>query len=90
MREWIVAFGLLAFGSFIFWRGLRAIRLSLHEDGLPAIEDAILRATGQEPLPRTGLDRFLGALNSWLAVIFGPLCLGLGVVIVARNLGVLE
>ena len=86
MTEWLAAFSLLAFGILLTFNGIRSIRLRLHENGIPAIEQAILRLTDSEPLPRSRLDRVLGALNHWLSVLFGLMFLLVGAVIVAGKL----
>jgi hypothetical protein len=87
VKDWVIAFSLLVFGLFLAWSGMRSIRLRLHENGRPAIEEAILRVTGVEPMPRTSLDTFLGALNHWMAVILGPVLALVGALLLANKAG---
>ena len=90
MKIWIVAFLLFGFGSFLGWSGIRSIRHDLHIHGTPWIEQRILDLAGEEPLPKTRLDRVLGALNHWLSAIFGPLIALFGLLIAAHEIGLLE
>lgn len=89
MQIWIGALLLFVFGGFLGWSGIRSIRHDLHIHGLPWIEQKMLDAVGEEPLPRTRIDRFLSGLNQWLSAIFGPVIAMLGLVIAAVELGVL-
>lgn len=90
MKEWIVAFSLVGFGLFITRSGYHSIRDRLHIDGATLIEVAFSRAAGEEPVPKTKLDHFLGSVQHWMAVICGPVMAGLGIVIIAGKLGLLR
>ncbi len=68
----IFGLGLLAAGLFFCWL---AWRLWTYRDGgsISLLEAAILKATGEEPLPRIKFDRWLHDLQMVMSAIFGVL-----------------
>lgn len=53
------------------------------------LEAAILRSTGEEPLPLTKLDWFLKNLQAILGFILGPFFILVGVAVILRELELL-
>ena len=68
----IFGLGLLAAGLFFCWL---AWRLWTYRDGgsISLLEAAILKAAGDEPLPRTKFDRWLHDFQMVMSAIFGIL-----------------
>lgn len=77
MVTWV---SLVVIGVLFTWWGSHGLRHKTYIDGLPAIEAAILKQVGEEPLPKTKWDRIQGHIQCWLMVIFGILAVGLGTV----------
>ena len=85
MILWLVLLlvGLLfTFLAIVGWRHRREERISL-------AEAAILKVTGQEPLPITRFDRWLQIFQLIMMSIFGPTLIALGVLGVMTEVGVL-
>ncbi len=68
----IFGLGLFAAGLFFCWL---AWRLWTYRDGgsISLLEAAILKATGEAPLPRTRFDRWLHDFQMVMSAIFGIL-----------------
>ncbi|QSR18072.1 hypothetical protein [Novosphingobium sp. KA1] len=76
----------LVFGGFLTWVAVVNWR-HRSEEKISALEAAILRATGEEPLPLTRLDKAFQTFHLVFASIFGPLFLLLGAAMLAVDLG---
>ena len=77
----IVFGGFLTLIAILNWRHRREEKINL-------LEAAILKVTGEEPLPLTRLDRILQTFHIILASIFGPVLLFLGIAMMADQLGI--
>ena len=71
---------LFPFGGWMLWRGISGLRTKSYEDGISLIEAAVLKATGEEPLPITPYDRAFGKLTCWMMIIFGVFFAGVGLI----------
>ena len=78
----IVFGGFLTFIAILNWRHRREEKINL-------LEAAILKVTGEEPLPLTRLDRILQTFHTNMASIFGPVLLFLGIATMADQLGII-
>jgi hypothetical protein len=74
----IPALFFLAFGGFLTWTAVMGWRHRRAEK-ISILEAAILKVTGQEPLPLTGIDRALQGFQLVMATAFGPLLLLAGI-----------
>ena len=74
----IFGVGLLAAGLFFCWL---AWRLWKYRDGgsISLLEAAILKATSEEPLPRTKFDSWLHHFQMVISAIFGILLVAVSV-----------
>ncbi len=70
----------LVLGIFLIWIGWRHWRFRRQET-ISVLEAAILRATGEEPLPRTKFDRILEYVQAGLGFVLGPFFLLCGLAI---------
>jgi hypothetical protein len=61
----------LAIGAVLTWIGWRHWRFRDRET-VSVLEAAILRTTGEEPLPRTKCDRMSGYVQAVLGLVLGP------------------
>ena len=78
----------LLIGCLLTWAGWRSWRYR-NQHAISAIEATMLKATGEEPLPRTAFDRFLAVAVAVLGFVLGPLYFALGVILVLGELGLL-
>lgn len=72
--------GFLTFMAVLNWRNRREEKISL-------LEAAILKATGEEPLPLTKFDRALQWFHIVMASVFGPVLLFLGIYGLSEEIG---
>ncbi len=72
--------GVLTWAAVMNWRHPRPEKISL-------LEAAILRATGEEPLPLTKFDKILQWFHIIMATIFGPLLLMVGSALLLEEIG---
>jgi hypothetical protein len=74
----IFGFGLLAVGLFFCWL---ASRLWKYRDGgsISLLEAAILKASGEEPLPRTKFDSWLHDFQMVMSGLFGILLVAVSI-----------
>ena len=72
---------LIAFGFLFIWMGVKGWR-ARHEDRISLIEAAVLRVTGDEPLPLSRWDRAMAAAQPILMLLFAPFLIGVGVMFV--------
>jgi hypothetical protein len=82
----IAAIFFSALGAFFIW----TVYLNWRHRGqekISIIEAAILKTTGQEPLPLTRFDKWLQTFHLIFAAIFGPLMLVVGISILLDELG---
>jgi uncharacterized membrane-anchored protein YitT (DUF2179 family) len=73
-------------GAFFLW----VVYLNWRHRGqekISIIEAAILKTTGQEPLPLTRFDKWLQTFQIIFAAIFGPLMLAVGISMLFDELG---
>jgi hypothetical protein len=75
----------LLVGLFLFWVGLRSWKYRKQET-ISAIELAILKSTGEEPLPLTRLDWSLKYAQAILGFTLGPFFAFLGVILILSEL----
>ena len=75
-------------GIFLFWIGLRSWKYR-RQDTISAIELAILKATGEEPLPSTKFDRSLKYGQAVFGFTLGPIFAFLGVIVILNELELL-
>jgi len=68
----IFGFGLLAAGLFFCWLARRLWKYR-HSGSISLLEAAILKATGEEPLPRTKIDSWLHDFQMVMLALFGIL-----------------
>ncbi|WP_447932360.1 hypothetical protein [Sphingopyxis fribergensis] len=82
--------GLLIFamGVLLLWVGWNHWRYRRQET-INILEAAILRTTGEEPLPLTKLDWFLKNLQAILGFILGPFFILAGVAVILGELELL-
>ena len=78
----------LGMGVLLTWVGWRHWRYR-REETISVLEAAILKTTGAEPSPRTGVDRFLSRLQAVLGFIFGPMFFVLGIIVISGEWGLL-
>ena len=83
----IAALFFLAFGGFLTFVAILNWR-HRHEEKINLLEAAILKATGQEPLPLTRLDRILQTFHIIMASILGPFLLIVGIALMVEQLGI--
>lgn len=84
----IAALFFLALGTFLLGIGWRHWRYRKGET-VSLIEAAILKTTGEEPLPRTRLDKFLTQAQAVLGLLFGAFFLLIGILAILNELGLL-
>lgn len=73
--------GLPIFGALFVWLGIYGWR-HRREERISLIEAAILKAGGEdEPLPRNRWDRIMAYAQPVLMLLFGPVMIFLGLVI---------
>jgi hypothetical protein len=82
----IAALFFVAFGGFMTFIAILNWR-HRHEEKINLLEAAILKVTGEEPLPLTRLDRILQTFHIIMASIFGPLLLAVGIALMVDQLG---
>ena len=84
----IFGFGLLALGLFFCWL---AFRLWKYRGGgsISILEAAILKVSGEEPLPRAPIDRFLHYFQLVMSATFGVLLVGFSIYGLLEEAGVL-
>jgi len=78
----------LVMGMVLTWVGWRHWRYR-NEETIGALEASILKMTGESPLPRTRVDRFLTYLQASFGFVLGPFFLLVGVVIILGELGLI-
>ena len=76
---------LVALGAFLTWMGWRHWRYR-NEDTISVLEAGILKATGEEPLPRTRTDRVLSIVQGAFGFILGPFFMFCGAAIILVEL----
>jgi len=88
--EGAVTKGLLIFamGVLLLWVGWNHWQYRRQET-VNILEAAILRSTGEEPLPLTKLDWFLKNLQAILGFILGPFFILAGVAVILGELELL-
>jgi len=74
----ITASFFVVLGLFLTWTGWRHWRYR-HEETISLLEAGILKATGEEPEPRTPLDRKLSIVQAVLGFVLGPFFLLIGI-----------
>lgn len=62
---------LVVIGPGFLMLGIRSLRTNLWRNGVPAIELAVHRAAGTEPLLRNAWDRRFALFNALAMVLFG-------------------
>ena len=88
--EGTVVFGLgvLALGLFFGWLALRLWRYR-DQGSISILEAALLKATDEEPLPRTKLDHWLHYFQMVMAFIFATLLVSVSIYGLLEQAGVL-
>jgi len=84
----IAAFFFLSLGALLTWIGSRHWRYR-NQATTSVLEAIILKTTGDEPLPRTRVDRFLTHVQAIFGLVLGPFFFLCGVVIFMSELGVI-
>ncbi len=84
----ILALILLAIGILFSWAAILGWR-HRREQSISLLEAAILKATGEEPLPLTWLDRWLQKFQLAMMSLFGPALIVTGVYGLLSELGAL-
>ena len=79
---------IFAMGVLLLWVGWNHWQYRRQET-ISILEAAILRPTGEEPLPLTKLDWFLNNLQAILGFILGPLFILAGVAVILGELELL-
>ena len=79
---------IFAMGVLLLWVGWNHWQYRRQET-ISILEAAILRPTGEEPLPLTKLDWFLKNLQAILGFILGPLFILAGVAVILGELELL-
>jgi TRAP-type C4-dicarboxylate transport system permease small subunit len=87
-RAVIAGITYLLIGALLSWVGWRHWRYR-KEETVSALEVGILKVTGQEPLPRTRLDRFLTYLQATFGFVLGPFFFVLGIIVILAKLELL-
>ena len=82
----IAAIFFTLFGGFLTWAALVNWR-HRHQEKTSLLEAAILKVTGEEPLPLTRFDRMLQWFHIIMASIFGPILLCLGLAMLVDEIG---
>jgi hypothetical protein len=67
-----------AIGCVLLWIGYRSWRLR-NTEAISVIEAAVLKATGEEPLPRTGTDKALAYFQAAMGFLLGPFFIAIGI-----------
>jgi threonine/homoserine/homoserine lactone efflux protein len=75
----------LVTGVVLIWLGARHWRYRRHET-VSMIEAAILKSSGDEPLPLTPFDWFLKYAQAILGFVFGLFFAGVGAVMILTEL----
>jgi len=84
----IAGIAYIAIGLLLTWVGWRHWRYR-KEETVSILEATILKATGEEPLPRTGVDRFLTRLQAVFGFVLGPFFFLIGTAVIFVELGIL-
>ena len=82
----IPAIFFLLFGGFLTWTAVMNWR-HRHVEKISLLEAAILKTTGEEPLPLTKFDRIAQWFHVIMASIFGPLLLLVGIAMLIDKVG---
>ena len=69
----------LGIGLVLIWVG-RNNWIHRDTEAIPLIENAILKATNQEPLPRTNFDRISRRIQAFLGFVLGAFFAGVGLI----------
>ena len=77
MLSGLIAIGI---GALLTWIGWQHWRLR-HQETISVIEAAILRATGDDPLPLTKFDRSFSRVQAVLGLVLGPFFLVAGLAV---------
>ena len=75
-------------GALLAWVGWRSWRYR-NQEAISLIEATILKVTGEEPLPRTNLDRSLAVAQAILGFVLGPFFFLIGIIVISGELGLL-
>ncbi len=86
--EVIFALGLSFLGLFFCWAAFMGWRYR-NEESISLLEAGILKATGEEPLPLTRVDRWLQKFQLVMMILFGPPMVLLGGYGIVSEIGVL-
>ena len=78
----------LLIGVMLSWVGWRHWRYR-KEETISVLEASILKATDENPLPRTRLDRFLTYAQAGLGLVLGPFFVLIGTVIILSEMGMI-
>ena len=84
----IAGIGYLAMGLLLLWVGWNHWRYR-KEETISILRAAIVKATGEEPLPTTRIDWFLKYLQAILGFILGPIFAFLGIIVILGELEML-
>jgi hypothetical protein len=75
-----------AAGGGLLSLGVYGLRTRSFETGISPIEAAVLKVTGDEPLPLTDRDRAWGHATAWASAILGAIVLLLGLLLAGITL----
>ena len=81
---WALGFGLLAFGTLFVWLGAHGWK-HRHEDNISLIEALILKTAGEKPLAFGKWDTMMATVQPILLLIFGPLMIVGGLMILVTT-----
>jgi hypothetical protein len=81
----IKAIVFIALGALLLHTGWRHWRMR-HLETVSVLEAAVLKATKEAPLPRTGADKALTYIQAIFGFIFGPILMMLGGVLLAGEM----
>lgn len=65
-------------GALLLWIGYRNWKLR-HTEAISLLEAAVLKTTGEEPLPRTGTDKALAYFQAGMGFLLGPFFIAIGI-----------
>jgi hypothetical protein len=82
----IAALFFLSFGGFLSWIAILNWR-HRHGEKISLLQAAILKTTGEEPLPLTRFDKVLQWFQVIMASIVGPILLIVGIAMLIDELG---
>ncbi len=74
------AIGLLGFGFLFVWLGLTGWK-HRREERINLVEAALLKMSDEAPLPRNSWDRAMAYVQPILCLIFGPIMIFLGFIL---------